>query len=111
MKTMVQDCEDIVVVKLEGELCADDCETLRDTVSELLAQTRKALVLDLAGMGFIDSMGLELLLWMRDYCRLSVIQFRLAGLSDQCKTILEMTRLLSEFNYASEVTQAVKSLA
>ena len=111
MKTTIQDCEDVVGVRLEGELCADACETLRDTISELLAQSRKALVLDLVGIEFVDSMGLELLLWIRDYCRLSVSQFRLAGLSDQCKKILEMTRLLSEFTYASEVAQAVKSLA
>ncbi len=111
MKTTIQDCDDIVVVKLEGELTADACETLRDTISESLAQKRKALVLDLFGVEFVDSMGLELLLWIRDYCRLSVIQFRLAGLSEPCKKILEMTRLLSEFTYASEVTQAVRSLA
>jgi anti-anti-sigma factor len=111
MKTAIQDCEDIVIAKLEGELTADACETLRDTISELLAQPRKALVLDLGGIGFIDSMGLELLLWIRDYCRLSVSQFRLVGLNDHCKKILEMTRLLSEFTYASEVVQAIKSLA
>ena len=111
MKTTVQDCQDIVVVKLEGELCADACETLRDTISELLVQPRKALVLDTGGVGFIDSMGLELLLWIRDYCRLSVSQFRLVGLTDHCTKILEITRLLSEFTYASEVAQAVKSLA
>ena len=111
MKTTIQDSEDIVVVKLEGELTTEACEALRDTISDTLAQNRKALVLDLACVDFVDSAGLELLLWVRDYCRLSVIQFRLVGLSEPCKKILEMTRLLSEFTHASEVTQAVKSLA
>lgn len=111
MKTTVQDCEDIVVVKLDGELTTESCETLRDTVSDVLAQNHKALVLELSGVPFIDSVGLELLLWIRDYCRLSVVQFRLAGLTEPCKTILDMTRLLSEFTHANEVAQAVKSLA
>ena len=96
---------------LDGDLALDACETLREFVSSVLRQTRMALVLDMSQVGFVDSKGLEMLLWIRDYCRSSVVQFRLAGLSASCNTILEITRLKQELVCNSELNEAVKSLA
>ena len=111
MKIDTQDNGDVLVLGLEGELVSEACETLREFVSSILRQTRSALVLDMSQVGFIDSKGLEILLWIRDYCRLSVIQFRLAGLSESCHTILEITRLKQELVCYGELNEAVKSLA
>jgi hypothetical protein len=50
-------------------------------------------------------------LWVRDYCQLSLIPFRLAGLDENCTRILQITRLDNEFSCSAHVTDAVKSLA
>ena len=47
----------------------------------------------MSGVGFIDSEGLELLLWIKDYCGENNCQLRIAGLDENCAKILEVTRL------------------
>lgn len=61
--------------------------------------------------GFIDSQGLETLLWARDHCIESDCQLRLAGLDENCSKILEVTRLKNEFDTYDELAGAVKSFA
>ena len=111
MKIKIQDYNDVTVVELQGELDSDDSELLKKTIEEVIAQNKINIVLDMSGVGFIDSMGLSILLWIRDYCIQNRRELRLAGLDENCTRILEITRLDSEFDRYTELTEAVKSFA
>lgn len=110
MKASVQESHDVVLFRLEGALTSEACAKLREKVSDLLSTPRKAIVFDMAAVPSIDSEGLELLLWIRDYCQLSVVQFRLAELAPNCSKILEMTRLDREFHCGEALHETVNSL-
>ena len=109
MRVRTQDYNDVTVVVLQGELDADLTELLQNTVTNIVAKHKVGIVLDLSAVGFIDSQGLELLLWVRDYCRQNKTQLRLAGLDENCAKILEVTRLGSAFDRYAELAEAVKS--
>jgi anti-sigma B factor antagonist len=109
MKIKVQDYEGVSVVDLQGELDSDVAEMFANTISDLIAKSRTGIVLDMRDIVFIDSKGLEKLLWARDYCSQNRRAFRMAGLDDNCRKILEITRLDNEFDYYDELTEAVKS--
>jgi len=111
MKIKVQDYDDVTVVELQGELDGDFTELFKNTITEVIARCRTGVVLDMSAVGFIDSQGLELLLWARDYCSENRREFRLAGLDENCLIILGITRLENEFDYYSELAEAVKSFA
>ncbi|UCG59912.1 MAG: STAS domain-containing protein [Phycisphaerales bacterium] len=111
MKIDTQDYNDVTVVELQGELDADFTELLRNTITGVVERRRRGIVIDLNAVGFIDSKGLELLLWVRDYCNQNKSQLRLAGLDENCEKILEVTRLETEFERYGELTEAVKSFA
>jgi len=111
MKVKTQDYGDVTVVALQGELDADFTELLQNTITDVIAKGRAGIVLDMRAVGFIDSKGLELLLWMRQYCSENKTQLRLAGLDEHCAKILEVTRLDSEFDRYTELAEAVKSFA
>lgn len=111
MKASIQENNDVAVFHLEGSLSLEACNQLRQKVSELLLVPRKAIVFDMGKVSFIDSAGLEMLIWIRDYCQLNVVQFRLAELTEPCLKILEMTRLNHEFHSGSALDEAVNSLA
>jgi anti-anti-sigma factor len=111
MKVNIQEHTSVIVVKLNGDLTVHSTEQLKTTVTDLVAIHRKAMVFDMCDVGFIDSEGLELLLWIRDYLRLSLISFRLVGLSQYCAKILEITRLEAEFTCSEDISKAIKSLA
>jgi anti-sigma B factor antagonist len=111
MKVMTQDYKDVTVVELQGELDGESTELLQNTITGIISAQRAGIVLDMSNVDFIDSQGLEKLLWSRDYCNENKCQLRLAGLDENCAKILEVTRLDKEFNRHAELAEAVKSFA
>jgi len=111
MRIRRQDYDEVTVVELQGEIDGEVVEPLRNAVTEIAGGQRKGIVLDMSDVSFLDSQGLELLLWVRDYCRQNKIQLRLAGLDENCGKILEITRLQDEFDCHAELAEAVKSFA
>lgn len=111
MKIKTQDYNDVTVVELQGELDGEFSEAFQNTITDILAKHKSGVVLDMSGIGFIDSQGLELLLWARDQCGGVKQQLRLAGLDENCLKILEVTRLESEFDHYMELAEAVMSFA
>jgi anti-anti-sigma factor len=111
MRIRRQDYDEVTVVELQGEIDGEVVEPLRNSVTEIAGNQRTGIVLDMTNVSFMDSQGLELLLWVRDYCRQNKIQLRLAGLDENCRKILEITRLQDEFDCHAELAEAVKSFA
>ncbi|MBN1507095.1 MAG: STAS domain-containing protein [Sedimentisphaerales bacterium] len=111
MRISTQNYNAVTVVDLQGELDGDLADTLKNTVTEIVSKRRAGIVLNMSDVSFIDSQGLELLLWVRDYCRRNRIQLRLAALAENCQKILEITRLEEEFDRHTELAEAVKSFA
>jgi len=111
MRIKTQDYNDITVVELQGELDGEFTELFQDTISGIIVTRKAGIVFDMSNVGFIDSEGLEQLLWARDYCSENNCQLRLAGLDENCAKILEVTRLENEFDLHAELAEAVKSFA
>jgi len=111
MRIRTQDYNDVTVAELQGELDSDFTELLQKTITEVIAKGRAGIVLDMSGVGFIDSQGLGQLLWSRDYCNENKCEFRLAGLDENCVKILEITRLENKFDCYAELAEAVRSFA
>jgi len=111
MKVSTQDYNDVTVVELQGDVDGEATELLENTITDIIARRKTGIVLDMSAVGFIDSQGLEQLLWARDYCSEHKRQLRLAGLDENCMKILEITRLESEFDHYVELAEAVMSFA
>lgn len=111
MKINTQDYNDVTVVELQGEMDGDAAEVFRSTITEIIATPKAGVVLDMSAVGFVDGLGLEQLLWARDYCNENRCELRLAGLDENCLKIMEITRLESEFDHYAELAKAVKSFA
>lgn len=111
MKINTQNYNDVTVIELQGEFDGDVAEPLKDTIAETVAAGRKRIVVDMSNVSAIDSQGLELLLWMRQFCRQNRTQLKLAGLDETNEKILEITGLQTEFDRHAELAEAVKSFA
>ena len=111
MRINTQDYNDVTVVELQGELDGDFVEFFRNTITEIISKQKAGVVMDMSGVGFIDGLGLEQLLWAKDYCNENRCELRLAGLDENCRKIMEITRLESEFEHYVELAKAVKSFA
>lgn len=111
MRINTQDYNDVTVVELQGELDGDFAEYFRNTIIEIISKQKAGVVMDMSGVGFIDGLGLEQLLWAKDYCNENKCELRLAGLDENCQKIMEITRLENEFDHYVELAKAVKSFA
>jgi anti-sigma B factor antagonist len=111
MRIATQDYNNVTVTGLQGDFDGEFAEQFQNTITAIVAKRAAGIVLDMSGVGFIDSQGLEQLLWARDYCNENKREFKLAGLDENCAKILEITRLEKEFDRYAELAEAVKTFA
>jgi anti-anti-sigma factor len=109
MKINRQDYEDVTVVEIGGEFVDEYCQAFHDAITELVKRGRTGIVLDMSKVTIIDSKGLEHLLWSRDYCHENKSQLKIAGLEENTRKVLEITRLSGKLDQYQELTEAVKS--
>jgi anti-anti-sigma factor len=107
-------CEDyngVCVIGVSGELAGDAAAEAR-RVAENTMQQRQIVdfIIDLEKTAFIDSQGLETLLWIKKRCEELFGQIKLAGVDDAVRKILAVTRLDHRFACAADVPTALKTM-
>jgi anti-anti-sigma factor len=99
------------VLGATGDLTGEDAAAARKAAEEFIAQREICdFVIDLERTEFIDSRGLEALLWIRRRCEDLFGQFKLAAADENVKRILEVTRLNRRFESAADVPTALKTM-
>ena len=89
------------LVKCHGRLVMGASEELYQAVKRLLPQT-KLVVIDLADLTYVDSMGLGTLVRLYASARQEGCEFKLLNLGKQLRNVLKLTNLLSVFSQAEE---------
>ena len=98
-------------LRLQGEFTGETLKSLEDDIDQCHCLQRFP---DCAGYEqsvFMDSQALEYLVDLSEQCRENTRQLKIAGLDENCTKILELTRLLPQFDTYTELTEAVKSFA
>jgi len=110
MKLSYEDHGTISVLKISGDLTADQVESFRRSCLDRFAAGVRDIVLDLEYLTFVDSAGLEALLWMIDEASQRSGQLRLVKPDPTVSKILELSRLDRRFNIHQSIESAAKSL-
>ena len=110
MNVRYEDYEHVSVIGVNGDLTADNCDMLRKQIEQRLERKVRSFVVDLEQTTFIDSKGLETLIWLQDKCDQGLGQVRLCKPDETCRKILQVTRLEGRFDVFTDVTEAVKTM-
>jgi anti-anti-sigma factor len=111
MPLKVEDYSNVCVILLDGDLAADMSKTVRAAVDERVDQRRIVdFVIDFEKADFIDSEGLETLLWLKRRCEDLFGQCKLVNLDENCRKILEITRLEHRFECHGDLAGALKTM-
>ena len=110
MKIDVEDQDKLTIISVEGDLMAEQVDRFRRLSLERLDGPTRDFVLDLEEADFIDSNGLEAIVWLQDSCAERLGQVRLSGCSEQVRQILHVTRLDLRLDQHDTVDAAVHSL-
>jgi len=110
MKLSYEDHGPITVLTISGDLTADQVEAFRRSCLDRFAAGVRDIVLDLEYLTFVDSAGLEALLWMIEEASERGGQLRLVKPDPTVGKILEISRLDRRFNIHQSIESAAKSL-
>ncbi len=98
------------VVTLSGRMDADRATAFEEACHSLLAGGATHLVVDVAGLGYISSLGIRSLLSVAKAREAAGAHMVLANLGGFVKQVLDVTRLTPLFRVADSVDAAVQSL-
>jgi anti-sigma B factor antagonist len=99
------ECDGRAVVALRGELDVAEAASVAAGLAAVVIRER-AVIVDLAGLEFIDSSGVAALVLVRAQARRTGGDLLLAAPQDQVMRLLTLTRLLDVFSVHASVEQA-----
>lgn len=100
----------VCVVAVDGDLDGEAARALLAAADTQAQRRMTDFVIDLEKCGFIDSEGLEALLALSRRCEELAGQLRLAALDENCRKILEITRLEPRFQCDQDVAAAMRTM-
>jgi len=99
---------DIRVMHCGGSLDADNVSAFKKIAYDLVGAGTTRIVIDCENLTFIDSMGLGVLISLLRRVRQRNGDVKVASLSEEVKTIFEVTRLHRLFEVCSDWNTAVR---
>jgi anti-sigma B factor antagonist len=99
---------DVQILHCGGSLDADTVRAFKKVAFDLVGTGVNRIVLDCSDLTFIDSMGLGVLISLLRRVRQRDGDVKVAALSDEVKTIFEITRLHRLFEVCSDWDTAVR---
>ncbi|MDS4020064.1 MAG: STAS domain-containing protein [Candidatus Competibacter sp.] len=102
--------EGIDIVALSGRLVMADVPEVRRRLLQIVEQGSGKLVLNLEGVGFMDSSGLSVLVSVLKSARIKNGEVVLLGLTPIVRSLIELTRLQQIFEIFEDETAALARL-
>lgn len=99
----------VAVLKLDGPCIQEVAQSLHEAAIPKVRPTMGRMVIDLAASAYIDSLGLETLLDLADEVAKCGKTLRLANVSGTVLEVLDLTGLMSRFEFHQDTNLAVRS--
>jgi anti-anti-sigma factor len=111
MAVRFEEYNGVCVISVKGDFAGDDVRSACKTAEDMIDHRQIIdFVVDLEKTPFIDSEGLEAMLWIKRKCEDVFGQLKLAGADENVKRILEVTRLSHRFQIVPDVPGALKTM-
>jgi|SRR5882724_2688626 anti-sigma B factor antagonist len=110
IKMTDREVDGVSVVTLDGRIVlGEESNTFREKLKSLLAEGNKKIVLNMAGIKYIDSAGLGTLVAAHVSAKTQGASVRLCNLGEKFHEVMQITRLLTVFDVYDTEAAAVSS--
>ncbi len=109
MSFAVDRADDVLTVMIDGHLMVTNRQEFKQLILDAVEQGVRIVIVDLSRTGYIDSSGLGALVSLNRRLRDVAGDLRLAGLSDDLKSLFELTRLDALFPLFASRSDALAS--
>jgi anti-sigma B factor antagonist len=100
----------VTILDIEGRIVlGDEIHKLRDAIQGLIQQDQKKIILNLAGVDYIDSSGVGELVANFTAVRNAGGELKLLNLTQKVQDVLYVTKLATVFDIKDDEFHAVKS--
>ncbi|MGA3065299.1 MAG: STAS domain-containing protein [Tepidisphaeraceae bacterium] len=111
MPVKCEEYSQVCVMEVQGDFMAETAILAKKSLEDQIEQRRIVdFVIDFQKSGFMDSDGLEALLWMKRRCEDLFGQIKLVNLDENCRKILGITRLEHRFECHPDLAAALKTM-
>ncbi|HSS18556.1 MAG TPA: STAS domain-containing protein [Pyrinomonadaceae bacterium] len=101
---------DVTILDMSGKITiGEGSVALRTAIRRLLEESKKKILLNLAGVGYIDSSGIGELVSSYTAINNAGGQLKLLSLTQKLQDLLAITKLLTVFDVYEEETEALSS--
>ena len=107
-KSVSREVGDVTVIDIDGRITlGEGSGLLRDLIREKLDAGHKKIVMNLAGINYIDSSGLGELVGVYRQVKSQGGELKLLNLNKKVSDLLQITKLYTVFDIHSDETEAV----
>jgi anti-anti-sigma factor len=99
----------VLLVQPVGPLVGNDALDCRRRCEESLKDSLGRIVLDMAGVSYVDSAGLETLLEISEKMETSGRTLKLCSVNETVRQVLELVELAPRFEYFEDANAATRS--
>ena len=112
LKTTTRQSGEVTIVDATGRIAlGEESAALRDLMRDLVAKGDRKILLNLAGVEYIDSSGLGTLVSSVTTARKQGADIKLVNLNDKVDDLMQVTRLYTVFDIADDEETALKAFA
>ena len=110
LKIDTREVAHVIILDIEGRIVlGDEIHQLRDAIRKLIEEGKKKIILNLAGVDYIDSSGVGELVSSFTAVRNSGGELKLLNLTQKVQDVLYVTKLATVFDIKDDEFHAVKS--
>jgi anti-sigma B factor antagonist len=110
LKIEPREVSHVTILDIEGRIIlGDEIGALRDAIHGLISQGKKKIILNLAGVDYIDSSGVGELVGCYTSVRSAGGELKLLNLTQKVQDVLHVTKLYTVFDVRDDEFKAVKS--
>jgi anti-sigma B factor antagonist len=110
LKIHTREVGHVTIVDIEGRIIlGDELDRLRSAIHDLVGQDKKKIILNLAGVDYIDSSGVGELVGCFTTVRNAGGELKLLNLTQKVHDVLHVTKLYTVFDVRDDEFNAVKS--
>jgi len=107
LKIETRQADGVSIMSCQGRIVfGEEAAALRENLKQVLSSTRQV-VLNLAGVSYIDSGGLGTLVGVYSSARAAGAEIKLTGLGQRLRDVLQITKLVTVFEVYDSEQEAI----
>ena len=111
LRMLTREVDGVLVLDLEGRIVlGEESSALRDKVRSLLNEGKKAIILNLSNVSFIDSSGLGALVASHSSAKAAGATVRLCNVGSKFHELLQITKLYTVFDVSDTEADALRAM-